>query len=103
MTKIDSLQGQLQGSSGAALTTTAGNGGSGGGRGGRLPHENDTPSLDMSFVEGTELFKWRVRKVMVLAPLSVMVESNDGAASILMHKDVGLGHMCAIKRNSMMQ
>ena len=65
MTKIDTLQGQLQGTGGAALTTTAGNGGGGG----RLPHRNDTPNLDMSFLEGTELFKWRTRKSHCSGPI----------------------------------
>ena len=69
MTKIDTLQGQLQGRGCAVLITTAGNGGGGGGGGGHLPHRNDTPNLDMSFVEGTELFKWRVRKSHGIGPV----------------------------------
>ena len=60
-TKINTLQGQLNGGGGAALTTS-GNGGGGGG-GGRLPPGNDTPGLDMNFIEGTELYKWRIFKL----------------------------------------
>ena len=60
-TKVETLQGHLYGRGGAVLTT-AGNGGGGGG-GDRLSHGNDTLRLDMSYVEGTELYKWRIIKL----------------------------------------
>ena len=67
MTKIDKLEGELNNRGPMALSTavkpTGGNGG------GRLPPGNDTPGLDMTFVEGTELYKWRVTNNRGVGPI----------------------------------
>ena len=67
MTKIDKLEGDLNKKNATALGTATGPTG-GDGRN-RAPHGNDTPGLDMTFVEGTELYKWRISKSYGLGPV----------------------------------